>query len=127
MFLRYLLGEGKFKPSISPPYSHKETEYPLTLFVKDKGSEIIIHSLTNGNVYSSKVEDNKNETIFNELTKAIRSEFKPNMDLLKILSKNDYIVNAINDIGTIRKGGSSFVRFKLESLRFKQVISEKAR
>ena len=74
--------------------------------------------------YSATLDDDQNAVIFDLLSRAVRSEFSEGMRTLKVIARDSYIVDAIND-GSLRQNKDAFARFQFELLRFGHVEAEK--
>ncbi len=121
MFTSYLLGQGKFRPAIAEP-QQAVSEFDLTLRLERHGNEFTVRAPSA--TYSAPLDDDQNAVIFNLLARAVRSEFSEGMRTLKIIARDDYIVNAINN-GSLRRNKDVFARFQFELLRFRHVEAEK--
>jgi hypothetical protein len=121
MFTGYLLGQAKFRPAIAKP-PPTVSQFDLTLRLERHGNEFAVRAPSA--TYSAPLDDNQNVVIFNLLSRAVRSEFSEGMRTLKVIARDGYIVNAIND-GSLRQNKDTFARFQFELLRFRQVKAEK--
>lgn len=124
MFTGYLLGKNEFSPVIV----ESEIEifkFDLVLTVEIHGEIIKVKSKTDSkiNEYFDRKSESQNATIFRLIIKAIKTEFSEYMKTLKILSKVDYIVKAINK-GEIEKDKDVFIELQFNLLRFKTVKAE---
>lgn len=123
MFTGYLLGENRFRPSIAEP-EQTVTEFDLELRLERHGNVFIVRSPHR--TYSDTLNGDQNKVIFDLLTQAIQSEFSDTMQSLKVVAREPYIVDAINN-GAIRKNKDDFARLQFNLLRFKTVKAEKER
>jgi superfamily II DNA or RNA helicase len=121
MFTSYLLGQGKFRPAIAEP-PPTVSQFDLTLRLERHGDAFAVRAPSA--TYSAPLDDDQNVVIFNLLSRAVRSEFSEGMRTLKVIARDGYIVNAIND-GSLRQNKDAFARFQFELLRFRQVKAEK--
>jgi len=121
MFTGYLLGRDKFRPAIAEP-QQTVSEFDLTLRLERHGDTFIVRAPST--TYSATLDDDQNAVIFNLLSRAVQSEFSEGMRTLKIIAREGYIVNAIND-GSLRQNKDAFARFQFELLRFRHVEAEK--
>jgi len=74
--------------------------------------------------YTDTLDSDQNKVIFDLLTQAIQSEFSEDMRTLRVLAREDYIVDAINS-GRINKSKEDFSRLQFNLLRFRHVVAEK--
>ena len=121
MFTGYLLGKNRFQPSITEP-EQRATEFDLELRLERSGDGYTVQGPTRS--YSDTLDGDQNKVIFDLLTQAIQSEFSGDMRMLRVLAREDYIVDAINS-GRIRKNKQDFARLQFNLLRFKQVVADK--
>ncbi len=121
MFTGYLLGKNRFQPSIAEP-EHPVTAFDLELRLERQGDTYMVEAPTR--IHSQVLERDQNEVIFDLLTKAVQSECSEDMQALRILAREDYIVNAINE-GHINKNKEAFARLQFNLLRFRHVVAEK--
>lgn len=121
MFTNYLLGQGQFQPAVAEPLL-KVSQFDLTLRLERHGSEFTVRAP--GETYSATLDDDQNAVIFKLLSHAVRSEFSEGMRTLKIIARDNYVVNAIND-GNLSQNKDTFARFQFELLRFRYVEAEK--
>lgn len=121
MFTGYLLGQAKFRPAIAEP-PPTVSQFDLTLRLERHGDAFAVRAPSA--TYSAPLDDDQNVVIFNLLSRAVRSEFSEGMRTLKVIARDGYIVNAIND-GSLRQNKDAFARFQFELLRFRQVKAEK--
>lgn len=121
MFTGYLLGKNRFRPSIAEPERHV-TEFDLELRLERRGDAYTVHAPARS--YSEILDGDQNKVIFDLLTQAIQSEFSEDMRTLRVLAREDYIVDAINS-GRINKNKEDFARMQFNLLRFNRVVAEK--
>lgn len=126
MFADYLLGQNKFRPSIAES-ERAVSQFDLELRLERQKSEFVVKSPTRtypDAAHSLPTDMDQNTLIFELLTQAIQAEFTPGMQTLKVIAREDYIVDAINK-GAINKGKEAFARFQFHLLRFKEVRAER--
>ena len=121
MFTGYLSGKGPFRPAIAERVQNI-TEFDLELKLERHGNKFIVHSPQN--TFSSFLNGDQNKVIFDLLIQAIQAEFTNTMRSLRIISKEGYIVNAINN-GSIKKNKEDFARLQFNLLRFNIVEAKK--
>jgi hypothetical protein len=124
MFLGYLLGYNPFEPSIVPPRTIVE-QSDLVLTVTLSGSKFLVNAhQPDGKSYEAEIKESQNSAVFQLLRRAVCAEFKPSYKTLKIVAKQDYIVNAINrgEVNTDRK---DFAELQFHLLRFVSVSASK--
>lgn len=119
MFTGYLLGHGRFVPSI-PPYQPPAVQSDLVLRLSQEGSRFTV--IGPGGVYSADAGENQNSTVFDLLNRAAQAEYREGMQGLKLIAKG-YWVDAINQ-GQVKKGREAFARLQFNLLRFQSVVAE---
>jgi ATP-dependent helicase YprA (DUF1998 family) len=123
MFTGYLLGKNRFRPSIPKP-AESATRFDLELRLTQRGGEFVVQGPRGS--YAAALDDGWNETIFGLLTRVVQAEFSEGMRAVKIIARQDYIVDAINS-GAIDKGREELARLQFNLLRFRRVVGEKGR
>lgn len=123
MFLGYLSGRNPFKPSIVPaPLAADETG--LVLEVKFSGSTFTVTAQPGGKSYPAEINGSHNGTLFNLLRRAICAEFKPAYKTLRVVTRQDWLANAINQ-GEVNKDREAFAELQFHLLRFAGVSAVK--
>jgi ATP-dependent helicase YprA (DUF1998 family) len=125
MMTRYLLGEGRFRPALGDPPQDEEapSSYDLTLRLDNRGGTYTVHA-PEGRSYSDQNGGDQNAVIFNLLGFALRSEYRPGMETLKLLLPQPYLIEAV-ERGQLNRNKSSLARFQFEALRFAHVKAER--
>lgn len=124
MFLGYLLGHNRFEPSIIPPQPSVD-KADLVLNLRQRGAAVFMVAVQpGGNSYEAEVNGSQNSTIFRLLRWAICAEFKPTFKTVKIVARQDYVVNAINR-GEVDKDKDAFAELQFQLLRFSAVTAIK--
>ncbi len=117
MFTGYLLGKNPFRPSIAEP-EPPVGAYNLELRLERCREGYVVHAPDRS--YVGELIDDQNKVIFDLLTHAVQSEFCEGMETLRIVAREDYIVQAINE-GRINKNKADFARLQFNLLRFRRV------
>lgn len=126
MFAGYLLGKNRFRPSIAEP-ERPVSQFDLELRLERQKGEFIVKSPNRtypDAAYSLPADIDQNTLVFELLAQAVQAEFTPGMQTLKIIAREDYIVDAVNK-GAINKSKEAFARFQFHLLRFKEVRAER--
>ncbi len=123
MFVGYLLGKNPFRPSLAAPPPPDIDQVDLELRLERRDSEYIVHGPTRAYKATADGEE-QNKVIFDLLRQAVQAEFTSGMKTLRILAREDYIVNAINGC-SIKKNFPEFARLMFNLLRFRNVIAQK--
>jgi len=110
-------------PKLDLPNSNKGSENELVLEIRRHGDKLMILG-TKGS-YSSDIDEQggQNRAYFDLLTKAVRVEFEETMEVLKVVTRELYLVRAINQ-GHLRKDTDALKRFQIAVQRFKKVVAE---
>jgi hypothetical protein len=110
-------------PKFSPTNSNKISVNELVLEIRRHGDKVMVHG-RNGS-YSADISEpgEQNRAYFDLLTKAVRAESEETMEVLKVLTRELYLVKAINN-GHLRKDIDALKRFQIETQKFKKVVAE---
>jgi len=127
MITGYLLGKNYFKPSLFSGISDQmvkyEKRYDLELKVLIKGQKIILNLNDKIQIESDIIGD-QNQFIFNTLNDRVISLLNNNRLNVKILSNQDYLVDAFNEL-KINKGKNEFSRLLFNMLCWNYYQAEK--
>jgi hypothetical protein len=121
MFTGYLLGRGRFRPSMASPGQPIST-FHLELRLERRGDTVEVRA--GQACYSASLAGDQNKVIFDLLTHAVQSEFRPAMRTMRVVSREGYVVDAINS-GALQKSRGDFARFQFQMLRFREVRAER--
>lgn len=120
IFTGYLLKTNKFKPEIIMEY--EINYYDLELILKLDTSQKIIQVIEDDKVIYKDNYTETNKAVFSAFAKVLKDSLgNEEIESIEIKSKQDYIVNAINETGNLDSGLNELRLFKFYTLGFKKV------
>jgi len=123
MVTGYLLGKNKLESSIRP-FDEIAGDFSLVFNLSISGKNVKIN--TGKGEYSSEIKESQNTAVFELITRAIQSEYRPDTTSLKIRASQSYIVDAVNMCAEIDDGAEAYRETVFNFLRFKRVMGERA-
>jgi hypothetical protein len=121
MFVHYLLGAGRYEPSVLP-YKPTQVQFDLVLSVRQQKNEIIVQSSQNRE-YRHPLDMGLSDVLFQTLGHAVKAEYQTGMKNLKIETRFEWLANSINQ-RSVKKAKDAFDIFQFELLPFKHVQAE---
>lgn len=121
-FLGYLIGKNKFKVFINEII--EILNYELVMEIKQSGSNFIIN--INGKENKIEKGSSQNITIMSEIYRKLKYLYEnDDIETVKIKSPLEYLVNAVNEKGSLKDCTEEFKLFKFYKMAYKKVLGEK--
>lgn len=117
MFLKYLIGEGKFSPSLSPVDERPVPD--ITLEVTIRGNQIELRC--NRDIQVRRFVHDQNTEIFAAMNQVLLERFRSGMECVRIIARASYIRNAILRQGTVDAGKEALADLLVTLGMFKYV------
>lgn len=122
MFSAYLCGRGKFAPVLD--YIDKDVSLPVTVSLRLNSAKRHVELFQYGKLVWAADFIEQNEAIFSGLAQVLAKNLS-HLKAFVIEAREDYLVQAINGSGSVKKGQDQWNRFRFYTLAYDSVSAKK--